>query len=66
VDLVSLAAELLDGIEVVPTRDEPLGQLGDPSQLIAHALEVLLPQAGGESEVVVLAHGLQDTASFFN
>src|SRR2546425_5522268 len=59
-----LPAQILDRRDVVAGVDEPLGQLGDPSQLVPRSLQVLVPEAGGEPEVGVLAHGLQDIASF--
>jgi len=61
---VGLAAELLHGVDVVPCGDEALGQLGDPAQLVTRSLQVPLPHAGGEPEVLVLAHSHQDIASF--
>jgi hypothetical protein len=61
---MGLPAELLHRACVVPRGDEAFGQLGDPAQLVTRALQVHLPHARGEPEVVVLAHGLQDIASF--
>jgi hypothetical protein len=62
-DLVGLAAELVDSVDVVPRRDEALGQFGNRAQLAARSLQVHLAHAGGEPEVVDLAHGLQDITS---
>ena len=60
-----LPAELLDRRDIIACGDEAFGQLGDLSQLVARALEVLAPYSGREPEVVDLAHGLQDITSLF-
>jgi hypothetical protein len=64
VDLVGLAPQLLERVDVVPRGDEALDQLGDQAQLVTRSLQVPFPHAGGEPEVVVLGHGLQDITSF--
>jgi hypothetical protein len=64
VDLVGLAPELLERVDVVSRGDEALDQLGDQAQLVPRSLQVSLPHPGGEPEVVVLAHELQDITSF--
>jgi len=63
-DFVGLATELGNGVDIVSRGDESLGQLRYPAQLVSRSLQVSLPHAGGEPEVVVLAHGLQDITSF--
>jgi hypothetical protein len=64
VDLVALPAQPLHRVHVVPRGDKALRQGGQLRQPVARTPQVVLPQAGGEPEVVVLAHGLQDIASF--
>jgi hypothetical protein len=59
-----LAAELVDGVNVIPRHDKAFGQLCDPAQLVARSLQVHLAHAGREPEVLHLAHGVQDIASF--
>lgn len=60
---MGLAAELVDGVDVISRRDEAFGQLGDPAQLVARSMQVSLAHAGGESEILHLAHGVQDITS---
>jgi hypothetical protein len=64
VDLVALATQLLHRVHVVPRGDKALRQGGELRQPVARTPQVVLPKAGGEPEVVVLAHGLQDIATF--
>jgi hypothetical protein len=64
VDLVALPAQLLHRVHVIPRDDQALRQNGELRQPLARTPQIVFPQAGGEPEVVVLAHGLQDIATF--
>ena len=65
---MGVAAQLLDCGRVVASGDQPFSQLCDCPQLIARSVQVVVPDSGGQPEVVALggrggAHGLQDITS---
>ena len=62
---MGVTAQRFDCGRVIARGDQPFGQLCDCSQLVAGALEVLVPDSGWQPEIIDLglAHGLQDIAT---
>jgi len=65
---MGIAAQLFNCGRVIASGDQPFSQLCDCPQLIARAVQVLVPYSGGQPEVVALggrrgAHGVQHITS---